>query len=124
MNSILVLLGRSFIALLFAFTAISHATDLAGAQTYLASRGFPVPGLLVFGSILLRLIGVVCVGFGFMTRVGVISLVLYLVFSTFIYYTPISAGMPITPLLKNFALIGGLLILAAHGPGSLAVRKK
>ena len=124
MNSIVVLLGRSLIALNFLFTSISHMTDLTGVQAYVASRGLPLSGLFVFGSILLRLIGVVCIGFGFMTRVGVAALVLFLVFSTFIYYTPVSVGMSLSPLLKNLALIGGLLILGVHGPGVLAVRNK
>ncbi len=123
MNAILILLGRIFLSAIFACTAFNHAMDLAGAQTYLASRGIPLPGLFVVASIALRLLGVFCVVAGYRTKFGVGVLMLFLVFSTVIFYTPFLGVVPLSPLLKNMGLMGGLLILAASGPGDLAFKK-
>lgn len=123
MNAILILLGRILLSAIFAYTAFNHAMDLAGAQTYLSSRGIPLAGLFVVASIALRLVGVFCVVAGYRTKWGVGVLMLYLVFSTVIFYTPVLGVVALTPLLRNMGLMGGLLILAASGPGELAFKK-
>lgn len=124
MNAILSLVGRILLVLFFAITALNHALDLTEAQAYLASRGIPMPGVFVVIAILLRLVGVVCIGLGYKTRLGVLSLLLFLVFSSAIYYFPFTGYVPVAPLLRNLGLAGGLLLLAVSGPGSIALQGK
>lgn len=81
---------------------------------YAASKG--VPALLVWIGFAIKLFGGLAVILGFFTRWAALALVVFTLGTAFIFHP-----YPDMVFLKEISMIGGLLILAAVGPGDLSI---
>jgi putative oxidoreductase len=82
--------------------------------------------LLLAVALVVEVVGSICLVTGFQARVAAFIMFLYLTAVTFIFHsywnaTEQMAGMQETHFRKNLAIMGGLLILAACGPGKWAI---
>jgi putative oxidoreductase len=120
METILLYIGRILFGGYFIFGGINHFTKLEMMSGYAKSKGAPFPKFSVAFSGLLLLIGGVSVLLNIFPAIGYISLILFLVPVTLIMHAPWKVEDPQTKMgetvnfMKNFALVGTLLILLAY----------
>jgi len=126
MQNIVSLFGRIFLSAIFLLFGLKTIGSFSATQQYMASYGMPVTGFLLTGAIILELFGSVSLILGYKTRWGALALIIFLIPATLIFHTRFSDQNQFIHLMKNLAMLGGLLVLAGLGPGSLSLdnRKK
>ncbi|MFN4160072.1 MAG: DoxX family membrane protein [Gemmobacter sp.] len=102
--------GRLLIALLFALGAVQKVADPAPVQMLLAGAG--LPGWLVWPAAAGNALGAVALAAGWRRRETGLALAAYCLGTSLFHLIP-DDPWQITILVKNWAIAGGLLILAA-----------
>ena len=114
----LALAGRLFLALIFLASAFGKITNFDATLKYMEAHGMPMTPLFCAGAIALEALGGVTLILGYLTRWGAAALIGFLVAATWIFHTAPDQRIA---LLKNLAIIGGLLQVMAYGPGALSL---
>ncbi len=78
----------------------------------IAAKGLPLAPLLLVAAMALMAVGSALVISGWRARLGVILLLLFLVPTTLIFHSDVADSAQRIQLLKNLAIIGGLLLVA------------
>lgn len=115
------LAGRILFALIFVVSGVDHFRHLDNMALMAADQGVPLARMAVAGTGVLFLAAGLLVLFGWQTRLGAVVLVLVLLPVTLIMHRPLTDPTAAVQLLKNLALIGGGLLLFAHGPSALSL---
>ena len=118
MNSIAVLVARSLLALLFLVSAFRQMMYHHGVEQEMAAHGMIYTPFLLGCAVLIELTGGLSLILGYETLWGALELIAFTLVATFIYYRRISDRDKLIHVLKNLAIIGGLLMIAAVGPGT------
>lgn len=114
------LTGRIFIAAIFLTAGFGKlGAGYAGTQGYMESMG--VPGMLLPLVIALEIGGAILVMAGLWTRVTALALAAFTVLSAILFHADFSDQMQQIQFMKNFAIAGGFLLLAAAGAGAWSV---
>jgi putative oxidoreductase len=131
LQSPLSLAGRLLLALLFLPAGISKIGGFAGTVGYIGSKGLPMPEVGAVLAIVVEVLGAVALIAGFGTRIAALALAVFTLVATVFFhnYWGMPADMQMVQKLmffKNIGVVGGLLVLAAHGAGawSLDARRK
>lgn len=125
-QNLMALVGRILIAVLFVPAGWGKIGGFAGTAGYIASKGIPLPevaaALAIFAEIVLGLMLV----FGFKTRLAAIGLAIFVAVITPMFHN--YWAMPEAQVViqkqaffKNYAIVGGLLVLAAFGAGAYSL---
>ena len=117
-DEILSLAGRLFIAVIFLASAFGKITNFEGTLQYMETHGMPSAQLLCSAAIAVELLGSISLILGYRTRWGAAALAAFLVAATWVFH---SAPDQRIQLLKNLAILGGLLNLVATGPGAVSL---
>ncbi len=122
----LTLTGRVLLALLFLPAGIGKIGGFAGTVGYIGSVGLPLPQLAAVLSIVVEVGGGLALLAGFGTRLAALALALFTLVATFVFHNfwampPEQVMMQQLMFFKNIAVVGGLLVLAAHGAGAYSV---
>ena len=122
----LTLAGRLLMAILFLPAAISKLTHFGASVNYAAAGGMPMPEVGISIAIAVELFGSLALIFGWQTRwaalvLSVFTLAATLMFHNFWALPAAQAMLQQQAFMKNIAVIGGLLTLAAWGAGSLSL---
>jgi putative oxidoreductase len=123
LQNALSLAGRLLLALLFLPAGISKITGFAGTVGYISSVGLPLPTLAAAAAVAVEVVGGLALIAGFGTRAAALVLAAFtLVASVFFHaFWAMPADQAFVQQLmffKNIAVVGGLLVLAAHGAGA------
>ncbi len=114
------LLGRILLALIFVVAGLEKLFSPGHAADYLLKGGIPAnlvtPGVIV--AIVIEVIGGAMVILGVRTRTVAVILFLYLIPMTIIFHLIPHQQVQV---LKNVAIMGGMLLLAARGPGGASI---
>ena len=127
MQGAVTLLARLMIAVVFASAVANKVLQFSSTAAYMASEGVPVPKFALFGAIGLLLLGCVSVTLGAWTRIGALFLLAFLAAATFYFHDfwkfvdPGQRQLQTIQFMKNLAIGGGLLTLAAYGGGPWSV---
>jgi putative oxidoreductase len=121
MKNYLPTLGRVLLAIIFLLSGIGKIADFGGTQQYMAQYGMPLTAVLLVGAILFEVGGGLSLLLGWKVRYGAFALILFLIPATLIFHTDFAERAQMINFLKNLAIMGGLLALAAAGPGPLSV---
>ncbi|MDB5744603.1 MAG: DoxX family protein [Polaromonas sp.] len=117
------LVGRLLLALLFVPAGFGKITGFAGTAGYIASKGVPFPELAAAAAIGVELgLGMLLV-IGWQTRWAALGIAFFTVVISFIFHNfwavPADQVMQQQQaFFKNIAVVGGLLTVAAWGPGA------
>ncbi len=112
------LAGRICLALIFLNSGINHLTGFQGLVSAISEKGLPAAPVLAVGTVVFLLLGAISLVLGYKTKVGAVLLILFLIPTTLLFH-PLPGDL--TGFLKNLALIGGLLMTIANGPGLISV---
>ena len=122
MNDALNLTGRILIALLFLGGAAQKFGDPTQVSQMIASIGLPT--WLVWPTAAFNLIAAIGLIFGPGVRRWALILAAYCIFTSYFHYQLRADPWQITIMVKNWSIAGGLLILAAQGPGRYVWRSR
>ena len=117
------LIARIFSAVIFIQTGIANAIEFADTQQQIADIGIPLSALVVLCVVIFEIAGGVSLILGYKVQIGVILLLLFLVPATLVFHNPVADPAETISFLKNLAIIGGLLMIAAHGPGPISLER-
>jgi putative oxidoreductase len=122
------LVGRILLASLFVWSGIGKITGFAGNAGFIASKGLPMAELLTVAAIVGELGGGLAIIAGWKVRWSALALIAFTIVASIVFHAfwavpPEQAMMQQINFMKNTAIIGGLLVLYAHGPGRLAVER-
>ena len=115
--------GRVFLGLLFVVSGFGKITGFAGTAAYMTSKGMPMAEVLLVGAIVVELIGGLMLVAGWKARWAALAIAAFLVPTTLIFHNPLGpdAQAQMTQFLKNLSIMGGMLLVAAFGPGTWSV---
>jgi putative oxidoreductase len=119
MKNISIAIGRIMLGHIFLLAGISKISAYAGTQAYMASMG--VPGMLLPLVIATEILGGLAVILGWQTRWASLALAGFTLLAGMIFHTDFSNQMQSIMFMKNIAIAGGLIILAAQGAGTMSV---
>ena len=107
-------LGRIFISSLFIVEAIKKFFSPDEGMIYMSDYG--VPEILFYPSLIFEFVVPLILIVGFKTRFFASLLFLFVLSVTVIFHTDFSNNMQMISFLKNFAIMGGLLIIISNKP--------
>jgi putative oxidoreductase len=125
------LIGRILLGLIFVISGFGKIGGYAGTAGYMASQGLPLVSILLPLTILVELGGGLLLMAGWKVRWVALVFVLFLIPVTIVFHNPAGldpaqAQQQMINLLKNLAIMGGMLQVVAFGAGawSLDGRRK
>lgn len=118
--------GRILLGLLFVVSGFGKITGFAGTAGYMASKGMPMAEVLLVGAIAVELVGGLMLIAGFKARWAALAIAAFLVPTTLIFHNPLGpeGAAQMTQFLKNLSILGGMLVVAAFGPGAWSVDRR
>ena len=116
------LLGRTLLALVFILAGVNKLQGYEATANMM--QQFGVPAILLPGTIALEILGGLAVLAGFYARFAAIPLALFTLATAVVFHGNFADDVQLAMFLKNLAIIGGFLLLFAHGPGAWAVNDK
>ena len=125
-RDIAALVGRILLAVLFIKSGFGKIGGFEGTAAYIASKGLPLPQLGAAIAIAVELVGGLLLLVGFKARWAALAMFVFLIPTTFVFHAfwagppDQMAGQQIH-FLKNLAIMGGMLMVWAFGPGRLSV---
>ena len=123
------LVGRFGLAALFLWSGYGKLVGMDGNVAYMQAVGLPAAGLLIWGVLVVELVAGAMLLTGWNARWAAVFLAVFTVVATYLFhaYWNAPADQALNQqihFMKNVAIIGGLLSIAAHGPGRLALGRK
>ena len=120
------LLGRILIAWMYVDAGFSKIGSFARTATSIAGKGLPMADVLTALAIIVELGGGLAIVLGWKTRWAALLVLGFTIIATVLFhnYWAVAAEQMRTQQLmfwKNVAVMGGLLMLFAFGPGRFAV---
>jgi len=128
-KNVAALVGRVLLALMFVWAGYGKITGYAGTAGFMASMGMPMVGVMLPLTILVELGGGIALIVGWKARwaallLAAFTLLASVVFHNFWTMTGDAAMNNMLFFYKNVAVIGGLLMVWAFGPGRLSVDRE
>jgi putative oxidoreductase len=116
-NKYIAFLGRVLIAALFLVSGFRKLLSPESAQQYISSAGLPYPEVIYWATVAVELIGGFCLLLGFFTRFWAYVLAIFSVTAAAALHTKFGDPRELFNFLKDVAIAGGLLQVAAFGTG-------
>ena len=115
LSNLSLLSGRTLLAWMFVSAGVSKIGGYAGTVGYMESMG--VPGMLLPAVIALEIGAGLAILAGIQARIAAVLLAGFTLMAALLFHADFSAPMQSILFTKNLAITGGLMLLAAHGPG-------
>jgi len=127
MTAIVSLVGRILLGSYFFFSGVAKIASFTTSVRHFENLGIPLAPFFLFLGILCEVAGSLLLMTGFRAKWGVIALAAFLFFTTWLSYgTQIFSanaahlrGQALYGFLTHVSMMGGLLMVYAHGPGSI-----
>lgn len=119
LNDLSLLAARVLLAFLFIMAGLGKLGDVDGFAGFMASGG--VPAFLAWPVVLFEILVGLAILAGFMTRPAALALAAFCLVSGILYHFDPSNQQQMTSFMKNIALTGGYIALAAAGAGRFSV---
>ena len=112
-NKYVIAIARTALVLIYFTGGFSLLTGNTPVE-FAATKG--VPAIAVYVGYAIKLFGGLAVIIGFQTRIAALLLVLFTIGTAFIFHGDFGSVF-----WKEISMIGGLLLVAAYGPGEFSV---
>lgn len=113
--------GRILLATIFIFSALGKLAAPAATIGYIESVGLPFATLGLAIAVAVELGGGLMLVFGVKTRWVALALAAFSVVTGLAFHNAVGDQNQLIHLLKNFAMAGGLLQVAAFGAGAFSI---
>jgi putative oxidoreductase len=128
-NTLVPLVGRILLSGLFFVAGYNKMMNVAGTTGYFGKLGLPMPEVLVWLVIAVEVLGALLILIGWQTRLVAWGLAIFTVATAVVGHKfwgidPAQFNNQFTQFLKNLAIAGGFLMLAAYGPGRLSADRR
>ena len=128
-NPLVPLVARLAISALFLVAGIRKALAFAGTVGYFTKLGLPMPEVMAVLAIVVEIGGGLLLIIGWKTRWAAMLLIVLTLVATFAAHRfwevdPAQYGNQLNHFLKNIGIIGGLLLVAAIGPGTMSADRR
>jgi len=128
-NDTAALVGRVLLAALFVWSGAGKIPGFESTAGYIASKGLPMPQLLAALAIAAELGGGLALLVGLKARWAALVLIVFIAVSTPIFHKfwgvpAAQAMMEQINFAKNLAILGGLLMVFAFGPGRFSIDRR
>lgn len=112
------LAGRLFLAVIFLASAFGKMTNFEGTLRYMEANGLPAVNVLAVAAVAVEALGAIALILGYHARWAAASLAGFTLIAGLVFHLGPDQRVH---LLKNLAIIGGLLQVVAWGPGDLSL---
>lgn len=119
-NTYLPLAARILMAAIFVLSGLNKIANPAATIGYISAMGLPFPQLGLVAAIAVEVVGGLLLVIGLYTRPAALVLAAFSIVAGLIFHSAIADQNQMIHLMKNFAMAGGLLQIAAFGAGSLS----
>lgn len=126
MTAFVMFLGRLALCAIFILAGIGKFMDYEGTAKYMESAGMTMIPVFLYAAAVVEILGGLSLLLGFKARIGAIVLLLFLIPTTLIFHSfwhleGADRSLQQIMFLKNLAIFGGLLYVAACGAGKFSV---
>jgi putative oxidoreductase len=126
LQSSVVLIGRILLGLIFVLSGFGKIAGFEGTAGYITSKGLPLPQLVAALTIVVEVGGGLALMLGLYARQAAIVLAGFTLLTAVVFHNfwaaPDAEKMAQQiNFLKNLAIVGGMLMVAAFGPGRLGL---
>jgi putative oxidoreductase len=120
------LVARILLALIFIMSGFGKITGFSGTAAAIASKGLPLPEVATAIAIAIEFAGGLLLVAGWKARWAAAAIFLFIIPTTVLFHNP--GGLPPAEaqaqtihFLKNLAIMGGMLMVFAFGPGGWSI---
>ena len=123
------LVGRALLSSIFILSGWGKITGFSGTAAYMASKGMPMPDVLLVPTIIIELGGGLMLLLGWKARWAALAIFLFVIPTTLIFHAfwAVDAAQvqnQMINFMKNLAIMGGMLYVVAYGSGPYSLGKK
>lgn len=125
-NGLTPLFGRILLSAVFIMGGIGKITGFSFEESLVAAKHLPMPAVALAIALVIELVGGVAILTGLFSRFTAWIVFLYLIPTTFLFHNfwAVQGADRIDSMIhfeKNLAIMGGLVLLAAFGPGAYSI---
>jgi putative oxidoreductase len=120
-QSVLSLVSRFALAGIFLWSGWGKVMAPQQTIDVIAKAGMPLPKVAFGAAVGIEIVCGILLVLGAKTRWASFLLCLFLVLATYYFHLDFSDRMQVGHLLSNLAILGGLLHVAAYGPGRISL---
>ena len=113
--------GRLLIGALFLLSGFSKLAAPAATQAHIAAAGLPAPVIAFSLALLVEVVGGLLLIAGFKTRTMAAGVAVFTVATAVVFHSRFADQNQMIHFLKNIAITGGLLQVAAFGAGRWSI---
>lgn len=113
--------ARAMLASLFVVSGFGKLAAPAATKAYITSAGLPLPDLAYLVAVVVEVGLGLALLLGYRTRVVAALMAAFTLATAFAFHSDFADSVQMTNFLKNVAISGGLLLVAAYGAGAFAL---
>jgi putative oxidoreductase len=121
------LAGRALLSFIFIISGWGKITGFSGTATYMASKGMPIPDVLLVAAIIIELGGGLMLLLGWNARWAALAIFLFIIPTTLIFHPfwidDAAQMQNQINFMKNLGIMGGMLYIMAYGSGPCSLTK-
>ena len=121
MQSLPLIAARILLVPIFVASALAKLTNWPETTARMTEASVPIADVMLAGALILEIVGAALVLLGLFARIGAVMLLAFLVPVTLLMHPFWIDAAELTDFLKNAAIAGGLVMIAALGAGHFSL---
>lgn len=114
-------IGRVLLSLIFIMSGLNKLGDHAGTVGYISSVGAPMPEIAYWVAVIVEVGFGLALLAGFQAKIAAAGLAVFTVAAAVLFHSNFADQMQMIMFLKNITIVGGLLLVVAHGAGGFSI---
>ena len=115
------LIGRALLSLIFIMSGLGKVADPAGTIGYISSVNAPMPEVAYGIAVFVELVLGFSLLIGFKARLAAAGIAVFTLMAAFLFHNNFADQIQMIMFMKNITIVGGLLLIVAHGAGGFSV---